>query len=70
MKISRLYQPRKPEFWLMVILNGLSASLGWVSHAYPLTGFGSLLVTVFAVGNAMLGLYLAWRLLSHADANR
>ena len=70
MKLSRLYQPRNPAFWLMVALNTLSAVLGWVSRTYPLNGVGSLLVMVFALGNAMLGLCLAWRLLSNADTNR
>jgi hypothetical protein len=63
-KISRLYQPRNPLFWIMLVLNLLSALLGWITHNHALTVVGSLLVTGFAVGNAVLGTWLAWRLLN------
>lgn len=64
MKISRLYQPRNPVFWIMVALNTLSAGLGWITHSYPLGVAASLLVTGFALGNAVLGTWLVWRLLN------
>lgn len=64
MKISRLYQPGNPLFWIMLVLNLLSAVLGWITHNYALSVVGSLLVSVFAVGNAVLGAWLAWRLLN------
>jgi hypothetical protein len=63
-KINRLFQPRNPLFWIMVVLNGLSAVLGWVTHTYALGSAVSLVVVGFAVGNALLGTYLAWRLVS------
>jgi hypothetical protein len=63
MKITRLYQPRNPLFWIMLALNLLSLVLGWLTRSYALTTVGSLLVTAFAVGNALLGTYLAWRLI-------
>ena len=63
MKFSRLYQPRNPVFWIMLALNLLSLVLGWITRSYALTTMGSLLVTTFAVGNALLGTYLAWRLI-------
>ncbi|MCF8211967.1 MAG: hypothetical protein K9K38_21570 [Rhodoferax sp.] len=62
MKILRLYQPRNPLFWIMVALNALSAVLGWVTHSQPLAVWASVVVTGFAVGNAVLGTWLAWRL--------
>lgn len=63
MKFTRLYQPRNPLFWIMLALNLLSLVLGWIARSYALTTTGSLLVTAFAVGNALLGTYLAWRLI-------
>ena len=63
MKWSRLFQPRNPLFWLMLALNALSPALAWVVRNRSLNGWGVLLVSVFAVGNAVLGLWLAWRLL-------
>ncbi len=63
-KITRLVQPRNPLFWIMVVLNGLSAVLGWLTHTYALGSVASLMVVGFAVGNALLGTYLAWRLVN------
>ena len=63
MKISRLYQPRNPLFWIMLGLNLLSLALGWITRTSSLDVVSSMLVTVFAVGNALLGTYLAWRLI-------
>lgn len=63
MKFTRLYQPRNPLFWIMLTLNLLSLVLGWVTRSYALTTGGAWLVTAFAVGNALLGTYLAWRLI-------
>jgi hypothetical protein len=63
MKVTRLYQPRNPLFWIMLALNLLSAVLAWLTRAYSLDALGSVLVTAFAVGNALLGTYLAWRLM-------
>lgn len=63
MKLSRLYQPRNPLFWIMLALNLLSLVLAWLTRSYSLTITGSILVTAFAVGNGLLGTYLAWRLI-------
>ena len=62
MKLSRLYQPRNPLFWTMLALNLLSLVLAWLTRSYSLTITGSILVTAFAIGNGLLGTYLAWRL--------
>ena len=64
MKLNRIYQPRNPFFWIMVVLNVLSLVLGWITHNYVLGTFVSLLVVGFALGNALLGAYLAWRLVN------
>jgi hypothetical protein len=62
MKIARLYQPRNPLFWMWIVLNMLSLGLGWITHHVALTTLGSVLVGGFALGNAALGMWLAWRL--------
>ena len=63
-KINRLFQPRNPLFWIMVVLNGLSALLGWLTHTYVMGSVVSLIVVGLAIGNALLGTYLAWRLVN------
>jgi len=63
MKLSRLFQPRNPLFWLMLLLNVLSAALAWMIQYRPLNGWASLVVGIFAVGNAVIGSWLIWRLL-------
>jgi hypothetical protein len=63
MKVSRLFQPRNPLFWIMVTLNLLSLVLGWIARTYSLSSVGGVVLIWFAVGNALLGTYLAWRLM-------
>ena len=62
MKLSRLFQPRNPLFWIMLALNTLSMALGWLVQNKPLNTFGLLVVAVFGVSNAVLGMWLAWQL--------
>jgi hypothetical protein len=62
MKLARLWQPRNPAFWLMVVLNLLSTLLAWVSHSYTLTPLALLIVIGFAIGNAVYGMRLMWLL--------
>lgn len=63
MKITRLYQPQNPLFWIMLLLNLLSMVLGWITHTQALNALASVVVSAFAIGNALLGTYLAWRLM-------
>ena len=58
MKFSRLFQPRKPAFWLMVVLNLLSTALAWVARSYELAPAAAVAVAVLAVVNAVIGLRL------------
>ncbi|MCF8176345.1 MAG: hypothetical protein K9K30_13985 [Burkholderiaceae bacterium] len=58
MKLSRLYQPRNPAFWLMMVFNLLSTVLAWIARNYALTTFAALLIAGMAVGNAVLGIRL------------
>ena len=55
MKLSRLFQPRNPLFWLILMLNALSAALAWVVQYRQLNGWAAFLVLVFALGNALIG---------------
>jgi hypothetical protein len=64
MKLSRLYQPRNPLFWLMVAVNLMSMILGWIAQTYSVGVLVSLMIVVFAIGNVVLGAFLAWRLLN------
>ena len=63
MKLSRLFQPRKPAFWWMLGLNALSMLLLAVVRNYALTPLASVLVAGFALGNAGLGMFFTWQLL-------
>lgn len=62
MKLSRLFQPCNPLFWIMLALNGLSMALAWLVHNRPLNTFGMVLIGGFALINALLGTWFAWRL--------
>lgn len=44
-------------------LNALSAALAWIVQNRPLDGWATLIVGVFAIGNAVVGSWLVWRLL-------
>lgn len=68
MKLSRLFQPRNPLFWIMLALNALSSALAWIAHNRPLDTGGVLLISSFAILNAILGTWLAWRLLREEPA--
>ena len=72
MKLSRLFQPRNPLFWLAVALNGLSAMLAWIVQNRELHAWPALVVGGFALANALIGTWLVWRLLRDepVDLNR
>lgn len=62
-RFARLWQPRHPAFWLMLVLNALSTLLAWMVRNIDLTPLAAVAVVVFALGNAGLGLALLARLL-------
>ena len=68
MKLSRLWQPRNPAFWLMVALNLLSTVLAWIARSYELAPAAALVVAGFAVANALIGLRLMWLLMRDEPA--
>ncbi|MBN8474785.1 hypothetical protein [Sulfuritalea sp.] len=63
MKLTRLWQPRNPAFWLMIVLNLLSTVLAWIARRFDLAPVAALMVAAFAIGNALLGVYLMWLLM-------
>jgi hypothetical protein len=69
MKLSRIYQPRNPLFWLMVVINLLSTALAWVARSYELAPLQATLVSVMAVANALAGIFLMFRLIRDEPAN-
>lgn len=62
MKLPRLFQPHNPLFWLMIAVNVLSLLLATIAQTRDLTPLGTFLVYGFTVGNALLGILLAWKL--------
>ena len=66
LKLGRLWQPRRPLFWLMLGFNLLSSLLAWVMRTWPLTSFGLLLLGSLALANVAFGLLMVWRLLHTA----
>jgi len=68
MKLGRLWQPRNPAFWLMVVLNLLSTVLAWIARSYELAPLAGLMVAGFAVANALIGLRLMWLLMRDEPA--
>jgi uncharacterized membrane protein HdeD (DUF308 family) len=70
MKLSRLIRPHDRRFWLMILLNVLSAILAWVLRTYPLVPLASMVVAVFALGNAALGMFIAFDLMRDDESGR
>ncbi len=69
-KWSRLFQPRHPLFWMIMALNALSAMLSWVVQNKPLNTLGLGLVMIFLLGNALVSMWLGWRLLREEPHDR
>lgn len=62
--LRRLWQPRRGLFWLMLAFNLLSSVLGWALHLLQPTGGLLVLLTLLALGNALMGWWLLailWR---------
>lgn len=64
MKLSRLFQPKNPQFWLLVTLNLLSLALSHIAQNYNLNTLGLTLLITVNVINVALSSYLAWRLVN------
>ena len=68
-KLSRLFQPRNPAFWVMIAFNVLSSLFAWILRSYPLNTLGLAVVAGLALANALLGMWFAWRLVCEDDDN-
>lgn len=58
-KFSRLFQPKNPQFWLLVALNALSAAISWLLQTRSLSLAPTLVLAIFALVNFLLGLKIA-----------
>ena len=67
-RLKRLWQPRNPLFWLMLVFNGLSSVMAWTLQLVPLTGPARGMLAVLALGNAAAGAVLLWRLWHQTDS--
>jgi hypothetical protein len=63
MKLARLWQPRRPIWWLMLGFNVLSSGFAWALRALPLTPTGLVVFGLLGIGNALCGMWIAARLL-------
>ncbi len=63
MKLSKIYRPRNPIFWLLIGFNLLSTALAWIARNYDLAPLPALAVAAAAVANAVIGLFLMLRLM-------
>lgn len=59
---KRLWQPRRPAFWLMLAFNLLSSACAWALRTLPLNDAGLVLIGSLGLLNALFGLIVAWRL--------
>jgi redox-regulated HSP33 family molecular chaperone len=64
MKLSRLIQPRNPQFWVLIALNGLSTAISWILRTHDLPTAVTVVLAGFAVCNVVLGLWIAFRLMN------
>lgn len=64
LKFSRLFQWRNPQFWLLVVLNGLSTAISYILRVYELPLPMALVLAGFAVANVLIGIRIAWRLMT------
>ena len=64
MQLSRLIQPRNPLFWLLLMLNLLSAVISHLLHTRDLPVLLRGGLGMFALANLLIGLWIGWRLLA------
>ena len=67
MKWSRLWQPRRLPFWLMLMFNLLSTLCAWALRTLQLNTSGLMLIASVGLLNCGLGMWIAWRLLNEPD---
>jgi hypothetical protein len=62
-KVSRLYQPRNPQFWLLVVLNLLSTGISYILRSQDLPIWITLVLAAFALANFVIGIRIALQLM-------
>jgi hypothetical protein len=63
MKLSRLYQPDNPLFWLLVVLNLLSTGITYILRSQDLATSITLVLAAFALANFAIGIRIALQLM-------
>jgi len=64
LRLSRLVQPRNPQFWLLVVLNGLSSAIAYALRTYDPAAVVTLLLAGFAIANVLIGIRIALKLMA------
>ena len=54
----------------MLLLNLLSMVLAWIVQIYTLAPMARVVVSVFAVGNAVLGVFFTWQLVKNPPVTK
>ncbi len=67
-KLSRLVQPRNPQFWLLIVLNGLSSVISFILRSNELPAAVTLVLAGFAIANVIIGIRIALRLMANDQA--
>ena len=63
-KLSRLYQPRNPQFWFLIVLNLLSTGISYILRSRDLPMLVTLVLAAFALANFVIGIRIALQLMS------
>ena len=63
MKLSKIYQPRNPQFWIFVILNLLSTAISYILRSHELAPAVTFALAFFALANLILGIRIALQLM-------
>jgi len=69
-KLSRLYQPRNPQFWLLVVLNLLSTGISHILRSQDLPLLITLVLATFALVNFAIGIHIALQLMREPPDTR
>jgi hypothetical protein len=68
-RLRRLWRPRHPLFRLMLVFNALSSGMAWALHLARPEGALLWILTLLALGNAVAGMVLLWRLWQETAAD-
>lgn len=65
----RLWQPRRPLFWLVIVFNALASTMAWTLHLTQASGVLQALLVAGALVNSVLGWWLLARLWRETSAD-